>query len=97
VRDSRPRSPAIRCRSRLRLGMAPPRAYLAEHPMCSYPGCTRAATDVDHKIPRRTGGTDAWSNLAAYCHQHYSELTARFDGGFGNVRRRDKPGGAIAG
>lgn len=52
---------------------------LNAHPLCVV--CGRAATDVDHIISRRKGGTDVEDNLQSMCHQHHSEKTNREDGG----------------
>lgn len=54
-------------------------AYLREHPLCVE--CARedivtAATDVDHIIPKRDGGTDDPENLQALCHVCHSKKTA---------------------
>lgn len=58
-------------------------AYLASHPVCQH--CQReAATDVDHIIPRRKGGTDDEWNLQALCHACHSRKTVKEDGGFGH-------------
>ncbi|MFB3066756.1 MAG: HNH endonuclease, partial [Planctomycetota bacterium] len=38
---------------------------LAAHPVCQSLGCGQASTEVDHIVPRRQGGTDAWDNLQA--------------------------------
>lgn len=56
-------------------------AYLQEHPYCVV--CGAIATDVDHIVPRRRGGTDDWSNLQSMCHSHHSQKTAKVDGGYG--------------
>jgi len=55
--------------------------FLKAHPTCVV--CGKPATDVDHIIPRREGGTDQWHNLQALCHECHSSKTARLDGGFG--------------
>ena len=60
------------------------RAFIAAHPTCS---CGAPATDVDHVVPLRDGGTHDWSNLQALCHACHSTKTARRDGGFGNRKR----------
>ena len=52
---------------------------LQRHPVCQVPDCTVAATDVDHIVTRRRGGTDDLKNLQALCHPHHSEKTARED------------------
>ena len=44
--------------------------------MCLAEGRTTLATDVDHIVPRRQGGTDAPSNLQSLCHSHHSQKTA---------------------
>lgn len=61
-------------------------AHLKRHPLCA--DCERAgiavpATDVDHILPLRRGGTHAPSNLQSLCHFHHSSKTAREDGRFG--------------
>ncbi len=58
-------------------------AYLASHPVCQH--CQKvAATDVDHILPRRKGGTDDEWNLQALCHACHSRKTVKEDGGFGH-------------
>lgn len=59
-------------------------AYLADHPDCV--SCGAPATDVDHIIARRWGGTDDEENLQALCHECHAKKTAKRDGGFGNRR-----------
>jgi 5-methylcytosine-specific restriction protein A len=51
--------------------------YLRIHPICEIDGCGQVATDLDHKKPKRDGGTDAADNLQALCHSHHSQKTAR--------------------
>ena len=44
---------------------------LMEHPLCEIceaKGLTRSATIVDHKIPRRQGGSDLPFNLQSLCY-----------------------------
>ena len=53
----------------------------AAHPVCP---CGSRATDVDHILSRRQGGTDHESNLQALCHSCHSSKTNRHDGGFGH-------------
>jgi 5-methylcytosine-specific restriction protein A len=55
--------------------------FLAAHPLCSAPGCTARATEVDHKLPRTQGGTDDERNLQGLCHHHHSQKTVTCDGG----------------
>jgi 5-methylcytosine-specific restriction enzyme A len=54
-------------------------AFLAKHPLC---WCGQPATDVDHIVAKRAGGTDDWSNLQALCHAHHSLKTATVDSTF---------------
>lgn len=46
---------------------------LAGEPLCRQ--CGRAATDVDHIVPRRDGGPDSAGNLQALCHRCHSSKT----------------------
>ena len=60
--------------------------YLSAHPLCVQyvrDGELRPATEVDHIVPRRLGGTDEVENLQGLCKRHHSQKTAREDGGFG--------------
>lgn len=50
------------------------RAVLALTPLCP---CGARATDVDHVLPLRQGGTHARGNLRALCHPCHSRRTAR--------------------
>lgn len=54
-------------------------SYIRDHPYCEAPGCRAPATDVDHKIARRDGGLDTYSNLQSLCHRHHSIKTATTD------------------
>lgn len=52
--------------------------FLRAHPLCVE--CQRVgrvvpATDVDHIVTKRDGGTDAWDNLQALCHACHSRKT----------------------
>lgn len=57
--------------------------FLAANPVCADPfgiharnGEVVPATDVDHIVPKRCGGTDEWSNLQALCHACHSRKTS---------------------
>jgi 5-methylcytosine-specific restriction enzyme A len=57
------------------------RRQLHREPRCQYTTrdgerCTKAATDVDHIIPKSEGGADAMDNLQSLCHSHHSMKTA---------------------
>lgn len=73
-------------------------AFLKAHPACA---CGAAATEADHRLPLRDGGTHAWSNLRALCKSCHSRKTATVDGGFGNSKKSpgvgtiDRVGGQI--
>ena len=60
-------------------------AFLEAHPWCSKRGCMKPATDVDHVVSRRRGGSDGDENLQSLCHSCHSSKTATEDGGFGNA------------
>jgi 5-methylcytosine-specific restriction protein A len=58
-------------------------AHLRSEPYCRE--CARLgyrvkATDVDHILSRRHGGSDDPRNLQSLCHYHHSQKTAREDG-----------------
>lgn len=58
------------------------RAYLMAHPLCSYNTKCRLgtrATEVDHVVAKRKGGTDDWYNLRAACKPCHSSKTAKQD------------------
>jgi 5-methylcytosine-specific restriction protein A len=68
-------------------------AFLRRHPRCECDLCLLlpadqrpVATDVDHKVEVRDGGTDADENLRAYSHSHHSRKTARTSPGGWNFR-----------
>ena len=58
---------------------------LAERPMCAT-HCGRAATEVDHVIPLKRGGTNDRSNLVPLCKRCHSRKTA-LENGLGTYAR----------
>lgn len=53
--------------------------FLSQSPLCAecVPlGITRAATEVDHKLPLEQGGADEWDNLQGLCHEHHVAKTS---------------------
>jgi 5-methylcytosine-specific restriction protein A len=69
--------------------------HLRHHPLCvqcQAEGQTVPATDVDHKVPLRRGGTNANGNLQSLCRPHHSRKTALEDGRFGPTRHRRTAG-----
>lgn len=60
---------------------------LRRQPICATVGCNRPASECDHIKPKRSGGTNAISNLQGLCRQCHSRKTATEDGGFGNKRK----------
>lgn len=59
--------------------------FLRQHSYCEM--CGELATEVDHRLPRRAGGTDDEDNLQPLCKRCHSRKTAREDGGYGNAGR----------
>lgn len=60
------------------------KAFLAAFPLCSdihgvhaRRGEVALATDVDHILPLKEGGTNDWSNLRSLCHSCHSRRTSR--------------------
>lgn len=49
--------------------------YIRKHPVCVE--CGAPATDVDHIVPRRCGGSDDESNLQALCATCHNRKTNR--------------------
>ena len=49
--------------------------HLLMEPRCR--ACGTQATDVDHVIPKRLGGSDDHGNLQSLCHPCHSSKTAR--------------------
>jgi 5-methylcytosine-specific restriction protein A len=60
--------------------------HLALEPDCAC-GCGQPATDVDHIVPRRLGGSDDHANLQSLSHGHHSRKTVLHDSGFGHLPR----------
>jgi len=60
---------------------------LASRPLCEWPGCNQAASEVDHVVALSKGGTNDETNLRPLCKAHHSAKTVREDGGFGRVKR----------
>ena len=56
--------------------------YLEKNPHCVV--CGSLASNVDHIIPVRFGGTDDDENLRSMCHSCHSRHTSKRGGGFGN-------------
>ncbi len=61
--------------------------FLAEHPLCADPYNLHGpypplASEVDHKVPRARGGSEAWENLQALCKPCHSRKTAEMDSGW---------------
>jgi 5-methylcytosine-specific restriction protein A len=64
--------------------------YLEASPFCvdcMNEGIWKLATEVDHVLPLADGGTHDVANLEGRCKSHHSSKTAKFDGGFGNIRK----------
>ena len=51
------------------------RKFLEVFPTCIL--CSARATDVDHIIAKRDGGSDDWGNLRSLCHSCHSRRTGR--------------------
>lgn len=47
---------------------------LSAKPLCSYAGCTEAATTLDHIVPVSLGGGNEPSNLRPMCRKHNEAL-----------------------
>lgn len=56
--------------------------YLKHFPFCV--DCGELASEVDHLIPIKQGGTHDHENLRSRCKKCHSRKTAKNDGGFGN-------------
>lgn len=60
--------------------------YLREHPLCVVCAAEKRivpATEVDHIVPKREGGSDDDDNLQALCKVCHSRKTAQEDGRWG--------------
>ena len=60
------------------------RQVLAEQPYCA---CGARATQVDHMIPLRQGGTNDRANLVAMCRRCHSRKTAKSGERWGRGRK----------
>lgn len=60
-------------------------AFLKAHPRCS---CGAAATEVDHVVALRRGGTNAPSNLRAMCKRCHTRKTVAVDQARGERKNR---------
>lgn len=54
---------------------------LRDDPWCQTPGCNELASEVDHIIPLKAGGTNERDNLQSLCSTCHSRKTAREHGG----------------
>lgn len=59
-------------------------AFLKAHPLCE---CGKPATEVDHKLALRKGGSNAWSNLQPMCKPCHSRKTVEVDGALGRAEK----------
>lgn len=64
-------------------------AFLSDNPLCV---CGAPATEVDHVISLRRGGSNHHSNLQALCKPCHARKTVEIDGGFGNPKNRSELG-----
>ncbi len=53
--------------------------------------CGAPATDVDHILPLRSGGSNDLSNLQGLCHACHARKTSRQDGGWGMGVKSPEP------
>ena len=63
--------------------------YLELEPWCRFhlaQGEYVRATEVDHIVPRRAGGTDDHTNLRSLCKSHHSRRTAIEQSGWGSAK-----------
>lgn len=59
-------------------------AFLKAHPQCA---CGEPATEVDHILALRKGGTNAWSNLQPMCKPCHARKTVEVDGALGREEK----------
>jgi len=64
--------------------------FLKKHPDCV--GCNQPATEVDHIISLRKGGSNAWGNLRPYCKRCDSAKTYAVDGSLRSNKNRSQSG-----
>lgn len=62
-------------------------AFLRDHPNCH---CGAEATEVDHIVSLRRGGSNARANLQALCKQCHARKTVAVDGALGHAKNRSK-------
>jgi len=62
--------------------------YLADHPLCEWPGCRRTATTVDHILARAFDGKEA-NSLLSLCPIH-AAIKDRDDQRRGKARAKAK-------
>lgn len=60
------------------------RKFLSKNQVCQ--NCGQWANEVHHIVPLRNGGTNDEENLMALCKGCHSHITAKRDGGYGNLR-----------
>lgn len=60
-------------------------AFLKAHPNCS---CGAIATEVDHIVSLRSGGSNEWSNLQPMCKPCHARKTVEVDGALGHTKNR---------
>lgn len=77
--SARAASPSAKLRSKYRRRWTAYRhSYLVRHPMCQWPDCDQAASEVDHRLPISEGGKQfSLENVQALCHHHHAVKTAQ--------------------
>ena len=62
--------------------------YLRRHPLCEEEGCGHLGSVIHHILPLSAGGDKYLEeNLRVLCRFHHNQLTAKLDGGFGNIKK----------